>query len=400
MKKIGFIFLIIVFCFTSLIAQIPSPSPIIIQTESSGKDWVDYLLAFIQFLGVVGLGLYVYKTWEIANANRTSAEMSQQSIQLSQKSLELSSAVLAEMKVSRIQEIAPQVVIFVDMPYSNNWVMYLVVKNTGKTMAKDIQFRFEPELMTGFGNKPRRMEIEFLQQGIKSLAPEQEIRTTFDVISNYKEDNLPMTYNVQVSYSSGLQTERTETEHVIDLSMFNGLSVLEKKNEQDLIKAIEKIAKSNESSQRHLRHLSEALSSGIWIRNPEIAYLATDKNTEQWKSIILTKLTEFKMFWKDIYAGNYSRHVTLFVENLQSRLEIFASQILLINANAPTSIPNETRKSLLDISVKIISLSEKQFYADGGQSFEEFNKMGDEIISLIETCIGNLVKESSLSDGK
>jgi hypothetical protein len=412
MKKLIFTFLLTVCFFSVLLAQTPSSTPDVIQAQASEKHWLDYVLALTQILGIVGLAIYVYKTWEIATANKTSAEMSQKSIEMSQKSVELtqksveisqrsvelSQAVLEEMKTSRLQEIAPQVVIYIDMPYNNDFVMYLVVKNTGKTIAKDIKFLFEPTLMTGFGETPKEMSTRFLKEGISSLAPEQEIRTTFDVISDYPENELPMSYKVQVDYASDLQSERISSEHIIDLTMFKQVSVLSKKTEQDFFTAVEHIAESSSRTENHFRHLSEAFNSGIWIRNPEIAFQGIVNNSEEWTFVTLTKLKEFNNHWNNIYANNYQRPVTLYTENLQSRLAIFSSQILLLCANAPDSISGEIKKSLIDICVKITSLSEKQFYDDGGQSFEEFNKLGDEAVILVETCIGEIVKNTQAQD--
>jgi len=220
--------------------------------------------------------LYVYKTWQIASATREAAELSRKSTQLSQESIELSQHVLEEMRAARGQEIAPQVLAYVDMPYGN-WVLFFVVKNVGRTPAKDIKFDFQPELQSGWGNRAHEFDVSFLKNGISSLAPGQELRVVFDVMSNYfdgsavklLEGSLPSAYTVRVTYRGGLLPEELHsTEQVIDLSMFKDIGVLEEKGEKDLIKAIESLARSSESIRSSLRQIADNLVNGIWVRNP------------------------------------------------------------------------------------------------------------------------------------
>lgn len=225
--------LVIVIVVTNVCAQPATPTPIMIQVQPSHKDFMDYLIAAVQLATLIAVIVYVVKTWQIAAANR--------------KSVELSEGVLKEMRTARLQEIAPYVIVYLDMPYSNDWLMYLVVKNTGKSVAKDVRFKFDPPLVTGFtgggeGTKP--FDIYLLTHGISLLAPGQEIRTPFDVHSNYTKDKLPTLYKVEVSYADGFQPDRTVYEQTLDLSIFNDLSVLQKKGEEDLIKAFEEIARS------------------------------------------------------------------------------------------------------------------------------------------------------------
>src|SRR5262245_49326539 len=120
------------FLACSMHGQVGSPTPITIQIQAPHKDLVDYAIAAVQLAALIALVVYVVKTWQIASANR--------------RSVEVSEAVLKEMRTTRFQEIAPYVIVFLDMPYSNDWVMYLVVKNTGKTVAKNVRFKFDPPL--------------------------------------------------------------------------------------------------------------------------------------------------------------------------------------------------------------------------------------------------------------
>ena len=162
MKRVYFpigasLYLLVVTSF--VIAQSPTTSPpIIIQMQPQPRDFMDYLIAIIQLLTLIGLIIYVVKTWQIAAATKNAAQATNRSAALSEK-------VIEEMKAARMQESAPQVIIYIDMPDSSNWALYLVAKNIGKSVAKNVQFNLDPPLMCGFGNESRESDIWFVDKG-------------------------------------------------------------------------------------------------------------------------------------------------------------------------------------------------------------------------------------------
>lgn len=69
------------------------------------KDWLDVLLAMIQILTLIALGIYVKKTWDMA----VSAEET-----------------LQEMKDTRDQETSPYIVAYFEV---SRYELYLVIEN-------------------------------------------------------------------------------------------------------------------------------------------------------------------------------------------------------------------------------------------------------------------------------
>jgi len=379
--------LLVALSFTlTVCAQSPAP-PIVIQTQAAHKDFVDYLVAGVQIATLIALVIYVAKTWQIAGAT--------------QKSAQLSEDILTEMRVTRIQEIAPYVIVYFDMPYSSDWVMYLVVKNTGQTVAKDIKFKFEPPLVTGFtraGEGTRPFDIYLLREGISLLAPDQEIRTPFDAHSTYLQEKLPTVYKVEVSYTDGRQPNRTVTEQILDVSIFNDLSVLQKKGEEDLIKALETIAGSNKELQRQATKIANSLLSGIWINNPEMLSTIEVHSREAWMTTVTGKLVEICSIWKNVHGGNFDRPFRLSADELKSRLGIFASHLLLITSHSHPSIAQETKQTLLEIVTDLYKLSKAPFYMDGGKSAQEFNLSGDAVVEMAEGIIKILTNDDSSNE--
>lgn len=366
------------------IAQVATPSPFVVEVKAPTKDFLDYLIALAQLGALIGLIIYVIKTWQIAGANR-------QSVQVSER-------VLKEMRASRFQEIAPYVVVYLDMPYGKDWVMFLVVKNTGRTVAKNIRFKVDPALATSFtssgtGSKP--FDIYLLREGITSLAPGQEIRTPFDTHLTHKRENLPTVYKVELSFDDSFQSKRTIYEQTLDLSIFSELEVLEKKGQDDLIKAVETIAHSSGRLERYGKEMADSLEGGVWLNNPETLG-SGDMSLEAWTAQVASKLNEILLLWKNIHAGSFERPFRLLPEELKKRLGVLASQLLLITSYAKPTVPLKTKEELVRIIIRLYELRNANFRPDRGESYQKFNASGDEMAQLAAEIVVQLTSGPSI----
>jgi hypothetical protein len=379
-------------------SPLPQPTlqiPIVVQMPSTSKDNVDYLLVGVQIGGVVinvlallGLLYNLRKTRDITDATI--------------KSMQISERNLTELKAARIQENAPHVITYIDMQPDDLNILYLVIKNIGRTVAKDITFEFNPTLMTGFGNRLHEFDSAIIKEGIKSLAPGQELRRVLDSATNYfgsmakhLESPLPLQYKVKVSFSGGALCEKEVSEQVIDLTMFKDASKIQKKDEQDLIKAVEGVAQASGRSAMYLERVSNTLFSGLWVKNSDPS--SAEANVEQWKLNTTTNLKEFKLLWKFLYAGDYKRPVRNYLEGIQVKALMYSSRILTAAAAAPPSISAESINLLVKTSMKLEELSQVRFFMDGEKSEPDFNIVGDETVTLIDEAIQTLNNEALLT---
>lgn len=74
----------------------------------------------------------------------------------------------------RIRENEPNVLVFFDIPHLTNDI-FLVVKNIGKSMAKNVRLEFNPELKNSRGELMD--EVLFLKNGIPVMPPGYRIQT-------------------------------------------------------------------------------------------------------------------------------------------------------------------------------------------------------------------------------
>ena len=190
-------------------------------------DTLDVIMFVIQLLSLIALVVYVIKTAEVAQGTWKSAQAMDRSV--------------AEMVEDRDQQIAPYVVVFFDHQ-TDSPIFDLVIKNTGRTAARDVEVTFEPPLQTSLKNYDIE-QLAFIHQVIPTLPPEYEIRASVDVIDNaLKSETLPKQYRVKVTYSGGIKAEKREAEYILDLNIFNGILETHTRSLTDLTKAVEKIS--------------------------------------------------------------------------------------------------------------------------------------------------------------
>lgn len=222
---------------------------------------INAILAIIQIITIIGLGITAWLNYQMADAARHSTEVSDKT--------------LKHIMDVRDEETAPYILVYFEIPYGDTLV-YLVIKNIGKSPARDIHIECNPHIQSTLSHAERYSPIT---RGIPSLAPHQEIRTIFDVFIDRMGANLPMTYTIKLMYKGGIGNRQRQDEQIADISMYNSRMFAKQKDFQDLVKATEKMSKAvtsmaNQVRQEHIRryqrekeidtlgdrHLPEAIS--------------------------------------------------------------------------------------------------------------------------------------------
>lgn len=188
---------------------------------------LDVIMFVIQLLSLIALVVYVIKTAEVAQGTWKSAQAMDRSV--------------AEMVEDRDQQIAPYVVVYFDNQ-TDSPIFDLVIKNTGRTAARNVEIAFDPPLQTSLKNYDIE-KLAFIHQVIPTLPPDYEIRASVDVIKNVlNSETLPKQYHVKVTYLGGIKSSPREAEYILDLNVFNGILETHTRSLTDLTKTIEKIS--------------------------------------------------------------------------------------------------------------------------------------------------------------
>ncbi len=190
-------------------------------------DTLGLAISIIAFLtnavALVFLIIYTRATSNIAVATELSADETARMANLTTETADITAKTLEELVATRDAQIAPYIFVYLDqMDGEDSTKIFLVVKNAGKGVARDVCISFDPELQPTEGYNLEH--IKRLTSFIPTLPPGEEIRHAFAfTIDYYKaEPALPSAYDVRISYYGGVvEDERTSVQR-ISMAFFTG----------------------------------------------------------------------------------------------------------------------------------------------------------------------------------
>jgi hypothetical protein len=180
----------------------------------------------INLITLIYLHIYTKKTYSIAKSTRRTAGQAAESAKITEESFKVSTKILDEMRETRDAQIAPYVFAYLDQGNDAEATkIYLMIKNAGRGVARNVRVSFDPELQNG--GTYSLAHIRQLTNEIPALPPGGEIRHAFAFTIKYfnAEPSLPKQYNVRITYHGGLNKEERTVEQTISLDFFQGLRI-------------------------------------------------------------------------------------------------------------------------------------------------------------------------------
>lgn len=150
----------------------------------------------------------------------------------------LTLGMVKEMKKAREEDRRPYV--FVDFVFDSSVIM-LFIKNSGRNGAKDVSFKFSPQLVSTDDKISKLSELSLFKNGIKFLPPDREIKTWFDMAPALFSSALPKAYKVQVQYRDVVSNQEYNEEFELDLNTHLGITTVGKKTIEDIAIELERI---------------------------------------------------------------------------------------------------------------------------------------------------------------
>jgi PAS domain-containing protein len=356
------------------------------------KETIDLIVAGVQVVTLIAVIIYVYKTWQLASATTDLATITRDMASATSQSAAIAEKTLQEMREMRDQEIAPYVIAYFDSPLGKS-LIYLVVKNIGKSVANSVKLDFDPPLQSSLKGIDIA-NIPFIRDGIGSMPPGYEIRTLFDgTISYLRSKNVPSNYSLGISYFGGIIPDKRGYELKLDLNIFKDLSYTTEKGLHNLVQEVEKLVGHNSRISQELQEIAESLNTGVWLRNPDFTVRRFNPGANLWGSELQILLKEIRTFW----ALSGKERTEIFSSRLQTRLTILGERLLTILSQFPHTASKELREMIIQVARNLSELGKLQFYIDGGASDQEFNSLGDLMITSIDKAI-KLMESDELTE--
>ncbi len=158
---------------------------------------------------------------------------------------------LREARRTRLEQARPQVIVRIDIPKPGG-AFEIVLVNTGRTIARNVAVTFDPPLQSTFDGTfendpgvPWRIADLSMWRDVPTLAPDQELRTTFDTPRKRFGSQLPERFTAQVCYGGvGAPRRGYSEEQVIDLGLIRQLIYTDQRDFNDLVKSTREIEKT------------------------------------------------------------------------------------------------------------------------------------------------------------
>ena len=194
----------------------------------------------------MGLWIYVWKTWHIAESTQVAAESSAKSVE--------------EMQRSREQQLEPRVVVYFSSASST--LAEIVIENFGGGAAAEVQCTFSPKLQSTLAG-----DVALFFTTPKWLPPSARLNHAFDTWPRYISSSLPRTYSVAVSYKDASLRRHFSNVYVLDVNAFEHLIHWNKKSVNDIAIAFETLNGIVDRSLQKLL-LQVELKESIWQVTP------------------------------------------------------------------------------------------------------------------------------------
>lgn len=207
------------------------------------EDWTAFGTVMLVVVAIVA-ALYAKGQLDEARAARLSA---------SKDAHELQVKASEDAHQLRLEQIQPNVVLFMEPGGADIHLFDLVLKNFGQTSAIDVRVNFNGAVLHRSSDDGPLSEVVRWPEVFPVLAPGQEFRISWDnSITRFANQELPDLHRAQVTYSDTHQRP-LETEAVLDWGVYRqglttnvlGLHAMAKS-----VAAIEKVVQSFQEDQR------------------------------------------------------------------------------------------------------------------------------------------------------
>jgi len=183
------------------------------------QAWAGTVQAVATMLLLPILLLYVRKAGQTAGASARLAASAAEAAESTKLAAQQSQEALRELQAARAAESAPYVIAYLDI--TEEHLVYAVVKNIGRSPARNVSIHFDPPLIGG--ERARDWDVPaFLSNAIPFFPPQYELRSILGVSLDLFSPGsaVPTEYQARIDYTDASdQTAHAET-YTLDLGIF------------------------------------------------------------------------------------------------------------------------------------------------------------------------------------
>lgn len=320
---------------------------------------LDLFFSGIQALTLILLFIYTLKTSHMASAANKSAIASVET--------------LKEMRANR----SPFVVVCFELEAVGPFID-LVVRNTGRGLAKELKLDFAPNLENS--RMHEKQGISFVNKIIPLLTPGAELRTFFESWYSLSDSvSFPTQYKVSISYLDQ-EGQSYSREDSLDLSIFMGMTRIGKKDLGDVVREFEKLVAVAKKMEGSIEGIQSQISRGLYFLNPEIVVTICESASSA-KRLLVCKLHEACMFWDMVYGDDTDKLLRPYPDESRSRAAQLGLQIAALSSRAIELLSQSDTDALKRLTDILFQLGVFMHWS-GRERLDEYVELGRTMVEL------------------
>ncbi len=141
----------------------------------------------------------------------------------------------------RKAEMDPDIALYIEPRRLQHNLFDIVIRNVGRGPAYNVSFDIEPKVKVGEGDESHLSRLAILRDGLKYLAPEQELRTFVGTYHDLDTGRMTITVSYYAK-AKGWRRSAVVEPFTIDVRQFEGFSTVGDPPERELIRVLRQIA--------------------------------------------------------------------------------------------------------------------------------------------------------------
>jgi len=349
------------------------------------QAWAGTVQAVATMLLLPILLLYVRKAGQTAGASARLAASAAEAAESTKVAAQQSQEALRELQAARAAESAPYVIAYLDI--TEEHLVYAVVKNIGRSPARNVSIHFDPPLIGG--ERARDWDVPaFLSSAIPFFPPQYELRSILGVSLDLFSpgSGVPTEYQARIDYTDASdQTAHAET-YTLDLGIFRNA----RSGHATTLTDIQSILRELGDGQRSLADGMDAMRD-LLSEPPGAPLPATDQPPSAW-SLAEAAPPEAARApagkgGTDLYpaslGGTAVAAGTAKMQELCSAWRSLSERRRWESAGMLQQRLRDLQGTESPADPILIEILQHRFFLDGGESLRDFDQVVDRLLSAM-----------------
>lgn len=205
-------------------------------------------------------------------------------------------------------ELHPSISVFLELDHESRWFFDLVVRNSGRGIARNVRFQINPDIPVEINNPESRLtRIAFIRDGLGHLGSGQEMRSALNSFPAMAKTPIEIIVSYELDSVSSRQ-QRIESRFVLDVREYEGIANLGQEPIAEIAKSMKQIA----DDIRNIKQGGSFANVTVTMKRRYFSSAWVNKQARRWfgSAALNRESLPSVYFWNEIKSsiGQWWRH--------------------------------------------------------------------------------------------